>query len=123
MDKRKKTAVILIVVIVLAAAVYFGVQYFLDKDLQEQEKELEMLKQEQVETKSGEIIETELFNFENGEFFVKIPVNFTQMSQEMMSQKYPSGNLPSYVFTDDKGTVNVVLNVTGDSMKDENSFI
>ena len=125
MDKKKKTAIILIVIIVLAAAVYFGVTYFLDKDLEEQEKELEMLKQEQVETKSGKIIKTELCNFEDGEFFVKIPVEFANMSQELMAQKYPSGTLPSYAFTNEDGTVNVVLNVTGDSMKDEDieSFI
>ena len=116
---KKKTAIILIIIIVLSAGVYFGVTYFLDRDLEQQGKELEMLKQEQVETKSGQVIETELCNFEDGEFFVKIPSSFTQMTQEMMAQKYPSGNLPTYVFSNEDGTVNVVLNVTGDSMKDD----
>lgn len=119
MDKKKKTAIILAVVIVAAAATYFGVTHFLNKDIEIQQKELDMLQQETVETKSGQVIETKLYEFENKEFFVKVPVDFTQMSQEVMAKKYPNGNPPSYAFTNENATINVVFSITEDSLPDD----
>ena len=119
MDKKKKAVIIVAVAAIAAVATYFGVTYFLDRDLEQQESELKKLEQETVETKSGQVVETELYNIADGEFYVKIPVDFTQMSQELLAKKYPAGNLPSYAFSNEDGTINVVFNVTEDSMTDE----
>jgi hypothetical protein len=40
---------------------------------------------------------------------VRMPIGFKRMSEEMLSFKYVSGNIPTEVYTNDDGTINVVF--------------
>lgn len=41
------------------------------------------------------------------------------MSSDLVNVKYPNGNVPTYVLTNDETTINVVVNVTKDKMNNE----
>lgn len=41
-----------------------------------------------------------------------LPSGFKIMSEEMLMTKYPSGNRPTLVYTNDEGTVNLAVNHT-----------
>lgn len=53
------------------------------------------------------IIQTQYEEF--GGFSLKIPKDFKIMSDEMINVKYPNGNPPSLVYTNERGTINVAL--------------
>lgn len=60
-----------------------------------------------ITTNKGNNIETQYEMFDG--FKIKIPSEFKIMSDEIVNVKYPNGNAPSLVYTNDKTTINVVL--------------
>lgn len=60
-----------------------------------------------ITSNKGNVIETQYEEF--GGFSLKIPTDFQIMSDEMISVKYPNGNSPSLVYTNERGTINVAL--------------
>ena len=58
-------------------------------------------------TNQGNVITTQYEDF--GEFLLKIPTDFGIMSGEAISNKYPSGNAPSLVYTNERGTINIAF--------------
>lgn len=60
-----------------------------------------------ITTNKGNNIETQYEMFD--EFKIKIPTEFKVMSDEIVNVKYPNGNAPSLVYTNDKTTINVAL--------------
>ena len=48
---------------------------------------------------------------------MKIPGEFKIMSDEMLNVKYPNGNPPSLVYTNERGTINVALVMNDVAMK------
>lgn len=50
---------------------------------------------------------------------ISIPEQFIIMSDEMKQIKYPSGNAPKEVYTNEDGTINVALSETGSPMNEE----
>ena len=68
-----------------------------------------------ITTNKGNNIETQYEMFDG--FKIKIPSEFKIMSDEIINIKYPNGNAPSLVYTNDKTTINVVLVVNDVTMK------
>ena len=68
-----------------------------------------------ITTNKGNNIETQYKMFDG--FKIKIPSEFKIMSDEILNVKYPNGNAPSLVYTNDKTTINVVLVVNDVTMK------
>ena len=60
-------------------------------------------------------IETQYKMFDG--FKIKIPSEFKIMSDEIVNVKYPNGNAPSLVYTNDKTTINVALVMNDVTMK------
>ena len=68
-----------------------------------------------ITTNKGNNIETQYEMFDG--FKIKIPSEFKIMSDEIINIKYPNGNAPSLVYTNDKTTINVVLVMNDVTMK------
>ena len=68
-----------------------------------------------ITTNKGNNIETQYEMFDG--FKIKIPSEFKIMSDEIVNVKYPNGNAPSLVYTNDKTTINVVLVMNDVTMK------
>ena len=68
-----------------------------------------------ITTNKGNNIETQYEMFYG--FKIKIPSEFKIMSDEIVNVKYPNGNAPSLVYTNDKTTINVVLVMNDVTMK------
>jgi len=118
--KRKKLFLILgIALVCLAVGGYFIIDHMLNQDLQKQQQELDELANMQAATKSGEAVEMELFSFADGRFFLKLPKSFAPMDESLIAVKYPSGNAPTHVFTNEQTTINVALNITENNMSDD----
>lgn len=66
-------------------------------------------------TNKGNNIETQYKMFDG--FKIKIPSEFKIMSDEIVNVKYPNGNAPSLVYTNDKTTINVALVMNDVTMK------
>ncbi len=86
--------------------------------------EKEVVKENNKETfevtrNDGVVIKTEYYTFDNDKFYLKIPKEFDSMTSDILSVKYPNGNVPTYVLTNDETTINVVVNVTKDKMNNE----
>ena len=60
-----------------------------------------------ITTNKGNNIETQYEMFDG--FKIKIPSEFKIMSDEIVNVKYPNGNAPSLVYTNDKTTINVAM--------------
>ena len=60
-----------------------------------------------ITTNKGNNIETQYEMFDG--FKIKIPTEFKVMSDEIVNVKYPNGNAPSLVYTNDKTTINVAM--------------
>ena len=118
--KRKKLFLILgIALVCLAVGGYFIIDHMLNQDLQKQQQELDELANMQAATKSGKTVEMELFSFSDGRFFLKLPKSFAPMDESLIAVKYPSGNAPTHVFTNEQTTINVALNITENNMPDD----
>ncbi len=48
----------------------------------------------------------------DGKILVQLPVDFKLMSTEMLEAKYPSGNRPTLVYTNEDGSINFAFNHT-----------
>ena len=68
-----------------------------------------------ITTNKGNNIETQYEMFDG--FKIKIPSEFKIMSEKIVNVKYPNGNAPSLVYTNDKTTINVVLVMNDVAMK------
>ena len=68
-----------------------------------------------ITTNKGNNIETQYKMFDG--FKIKIPSEFKIMSDEIVNIKYPNGNAPSLVYTNDKTTINVALVMNDVTMK------
>lgn len=68
-----------------------------------------------ITTNKGNNIETQYKMFDG--FKIKIPSEFKIMSDEIVNVKYPNGNAPSLVYTNDKTTINVALVMNDVTMK------
>ena len=68
-----------------------------------------------ITTNKGNNIETQYEMFDG--FKIKIPSEFKIMSDEIVNIKYPNGNAPSLVYTNDKTTINVALVMNDVTMK------
>lgn len=68
-----------------------------------------------ITTNKGNNIETQYEMFDG--FKIKIPSEFKIMSDEIVNIKYPNGNAPSIVYTNDKTTINVALVMNDVTMK------
>ena len=68
-----------------------------------------------ITTNKGNNIETQYEMFDG--FKIKIPSEFKIMSDEIVKVKYPNGNSPSLVYTNDKTTINVALVMNDVAMK------
>ena len=68
-----------------------------------------------ITTNNGNNIETQYEMFDG--FKIKIPSEFKIMSDEIVKVKYPNGNSPSLVYTNDKTTINVALVMNDVTMK------
>ena len=68
-----------------------------------------------ITTNKGNNIQTQYEMFDG--FKIKIPSEFKIMSDEILNVKYPNGNAPSLVYTNDKTTINVVLVMNDVTMK------
>ena len=68
-----------------------------------------------ITTNKGNNIETQYKMFDG--FKIKIPSEFKIMSDEIINIKYPNGNAPSLVYTNDKTTINVALVMNDVTMK------
>lgn len=119
MKRRKLFLILGIALICLAVGGYFIISHVLKGDLQKQQQELDDLANMQAFTKSGEAVEMELFRFADGRFFLKIPAAFAPMEESLIAAKYPSGNAPTHVFTNEQTTINVALNITENNMPDD----
>lgn len=86
--------------------------------------EKEVVKENNKETfevtrNDGVVIKTEYYTFDNDKFYLKIPKEFDSMASDILSVKYPNGNVPTYVLTNEETTINVVVNVTKDKINNE----
>ena len=68
-----------------------------------------------ITTNKGNNIQTKYEMFDG--FKIKIPSEFKIMSDEIVNIKYPNGNAPSLVYTNDKTTINVALVMNDVAMK------
>ena len=68
-----------------------------------------------ITTNKGNNIETQYKMFDG--FKIKIPSEFKIMSDEIVNVKYPNGNAPLLVYTNDKATINVALVMNDVTMK------
>ena len=68
-----------------------------------------------ITTNKGNNVETQYEMFDG--FKIKIPSEFKIMSEKIVNVKYPNGNAPSLVYTNDKTTINVALVMNDVAMK------
>lgn len=116
MKNKKKIGLIIFfvicVLIVSACIIIQGVIKQEDKKLKNEMEKLEVLT---TKTKGGVEIDTEYSNFDNNEFYIKVPKNFNQLDYEMVSQKY-SGDVPDIVISNDDTKINIALSLNGDKI-------
>lgn len=116
MNKKKLGIIIFTVICVIVVAICIVIQVVINKQAQELEKESQKLDTLLTTTTSGVEVETEYIRVEENKFFVKVPASFRALTSEEISQKY-SEDVPSVVFSNDEGTINVSINMTDNDMK------
>lgn len=114
-DKTKylKVIIVLELLLTLVASIYIIPNYIINKTNTNTNEEL--LNTLTITTNKGNVIETQYEDF--GQFSLKIPKEFKIMSDEVIAIKYPSGNAPTLVYTNETGSINVVLNLNDVPMK------
>lgn len=112
-DKTKylKIIIILEIILTLVVSIYIVPNYILNKPNGKEE----LLNTLSITTNKGDVIETEYEDF--GKFSIKIPKDFGKMDERAIEIKYPNGNVPTVVYTNEDGTINVVLNMNDVTMK------
>lgn len=69
----------------------------------------------EITSQSGLQVSTKYESFDG--FKIKIPTSFEIMSDEIVKVKYPNGNVPSVVYTNDDTTINVAVVLSDANMK------
>lgn len=112
-DKTKMLKILLVISIIFAI-IESGI---IIKDIASKENSsiLETENMLEITSNKGKIIQTQYESF--GGFSLKIPKDFKIMNDEMLKIKYPTGNLPSLVYTDERGTINIALVLNDVAMK------
>lgn len=116
---KKTIFIISIILVIIIVAVSLVIQNHFNKKTEELKKEEEILNTFDITTKSGKTVKLEYMNFENGEFYVKLPKDFKQMDEKTLKKKYPNENPPTFAYTNDETTVNVAVSITNTQMKNE----
>lgn len=115
--KTLKMVLISLIIAIVLISLYIVPKYIIngeEKVIKENiEETFEVIK------KDGKVIKTEFYTFDNDNFYLKIPKEFDSMSSDLINVKYPKGNVPTYVLTNEETTINVVVNVTKDNIKNE----
>ena len=104
-DKTNSLKILLILsILVVVIDGFIMAKYFFmkeNKDISQIDTSLE------ITTNKGNTIQTQYEDF--GGFSLKIPTDFNIMSAEAISIKYPNGNAPSLVYTNERGTINIAF--------------
>lgn len=121
-EEKGNVKMLQMVLVSLIVAIVLISCYIVPKYILSGEKEV--IKKNNKETfevtrNDGVVIKTEYYTFDNDKFYLKIPKEFDSMTSDILSVKYPNGNVPTYVLTNDETTINVVVNVTKDKMNNE----
>jgi len=66
------------------------------------------------------VIDLEVKSLMDGKIELKIPKDFKIMSKEMLELKYPRGNPPTLVYTNESGGINVAMNHTKSKATQDN---
>ena len=114
--------VIFMIIIILAIAIVatlLVVQNHFNKKAEELKKEEEILNTFDLTTKSGKAVELGYMNFENGEFYLKLPKEFKLMDAKTLKKKYANENPPTFAYTNEETTVNVAVSITNTQMSNE----
>ena len=112
-DKTKALKILLILsIIVFVIDGFIMAKYTF---MQENEKAIETSLE--IVTNQGNTIITEYEDL--GDFLLKIPTEFNIMSEEAISIKYPTGNAPSLVYTNERGTINIAFVLNDVAMENE----
>lgn len=116
----KKTIIIISSILVIAiVATSLIVQNYFNKKTEELKKEEEILNTFDITTKSGKAVELGYMNFENGEFYLKLPKEFKLMDAKTLKKKYVNENPPTFAYTNEETTVNVAISITNTQMNNE----
>lgn len=67
--------------------------------------------------KEEEVVELERYNFDNDNFSFIVPSSFTAMDKDTIKRKYPHGNPPSLVLSNEKTNINILLGATDSELK------
>lgn len=116
-NKKKLYTIIFTVLCLIIIGLCLIVQQYYKKETENLEKESEILNTLDITTLSGNKITTEYLKFEDS-FLLKIPTSFIKMNQNQIKIKYPSGNPPTYVFSNQETTVNVAISMTETPLRD-----
>ena len=65
-----------------------------------------------VEISENEIVKTKYYDFDDGTFSIKLPVDFKLMNTERVMLKYPNEKKPNIVYTNEDASINVAINLT-----------
>lgn len=121
-EEKDNVKMLQMVLVSLVVAIILIGCYIVPKYILSGEKEV--VKENNKETfevtrNDGVVIKTEYYTFDNDKFYLKIPKEFDSMASDILSVKYPNGNVPTYVLTNEETTINVVVNVTKDKINNE----
>ena len=112
-EKTKILKILLILsVIVFVIDGFIMVKYTF---MQENEKAIDTSLE--IVTNQGNTIITEYEDL--GDFSLKMPTDFNIMSEEAISNKYPTGNAPSLVYTNERGTINIAFVLNDVTMEND----
>lgn len=114
-DNSKLLRIILITEIIITSILggYIITQYAFEKV----PKEVNMLQEKTIKTNKGQIIKLKKYSFDQDNFSLLIPTDFNIMDQELINKKYPNGNPPTYVLSNDRTTINLALGITTTPIK------
>ena len=112
-DKTKPLKILLI----LSIIVFIIDGFIMAKYTFMQENERAIDTSLEIVTNQGDTIVTEYEDL--GDFSLKIPTEFNIMSEEAISIKYPTGNAPSLVYTNERGTINIAFVLNDVAMENE----
>ncbi|MBO5375367.1 MAG: hypothetical protein J6A52_00780 [Bacilli bacterium] len=79
-----------------------------------------------IEISDDVIIKTKYCEFDNGNFSIKIPINFKTMSDKVREVKYSHDKSPSIVYTNEDASINIAVNLTDekiDNIKDYTNLV
>lgn len=116
--KRKKQLIklflglflILFLIACIIIQIYIGGQ---NKKLKKEKEKYENL---QIKTDSGKQLKTNYIKINDHNFYIKVPTDFKQLTDESVQKKY-NGDIPDIVFSNDETTVNIAVSITSSSLK------